>query len=397
MKNILYLHAGAELYGADIILYELIKGLDKKTFKVHVILPNDGPLVKKLESTGAKVSIVNYPILRRKYFNPKGIIKYLRGYRTTSKQIVDYCKKNNIDIVHINTSAVLEGCFIKKKLNVPVIWHIHEILTSPKIVVRFMFKKIAKYADKIVCVSKATRDNFIKITDAKEDKIEIIYNGVDNKIFNPKNKTNYLKEEFKIKDTDTVVGMIGRVNAWKGQKNFIAAMEKVLEKNPNRKNIKAMLVGGVFEGQEWRMDELKNIIDQSKYKDNFILSDFRKDTPNIHNFFDIFVLPSTSPDPLPTVVLEAMATGKPIVGYKHGGIKEMVSNSKNGILVEPCKIDKLSEAINMLISNKKLINIYGKSSLSKQKNEYSLNSFIARFEKIYTSIKVKPSRTRKKQ
>ena len=68
MQKILYLHAGAEMYGADKVLLELIKGLDKDAFEAHVILPNDGILVGALEKVGAKVKVIDYPILRRKYF-----------------------------------------------------------------------------------------------------------------------------------------------------------------------------------------------------------------------------------------------------------------------------------------------------------------------------------------
>ena len=77
MQKILYLHAGAEMYGADKVLLELIKGLDKDAFEAHVILPNDGVLVAALENVGAKVKVIDYPILRRKYFNPKGIMESL--------------------------------------------------------------------------------------------------------------------------------------------------------------------------------------------------------------------------------------------------------------------------------------------------------------------------------
>ena len=71
MQKILYLHAGAEMYGADKVLLELIKGLDKDAFEAHVILPNDGVLVSALEKVGAKVKLsiiqscaVNILILR---------------------------------------------------------------------------------------------------------------------------------------------------------------------------------------------------------------------------------------------------------------------------------------------------------------------------------------------
>lgn len=383
MKNILYLHAGAELYGADIVMLELVKGLNKNEYNPIVVLPCNGPLVEKLKENDIDVEIISYPILRRKYFNPKGIIQYIFNYNKYSKKLVDFCKERDIDIIHINTSAVLEGCYLKKKTKLPVIWHIHEILSKPKVIVNFMFKSIVKYSDKIVCVSKAVEENLKNITNMKDNQSIVIYNGVDNNKFNLNNNTEYLRKEFNISDNDIVVGMIGRINAWKGQKDFINAMNIVFEKNKNV-SIKAMLVGGVFEGQEWRIKELKEMINQSDYKDKYILSDFRNDSPNIHNLFDIFVLPSTNPDPLPTVVLEAMASAKPIIGYRHGGICEMVKENENGILCKPCDVKELANNINAIIQNKKLKCDFSNKSLERQKKYFSLNTYIYNFEKLYS-------------
>ena len=146
MKTILYLHAGAEMYGADKILLELVTGLDKTKFRPIVILPTNGILRKKLESAGIKVHVISYPILRRKYFNPKGIIDYLANYQSKSNAIIDYLNQNNIkiDILHVNTLAVLEGIRLKKKLHVPLIWHVHEIITHPQIVNKLLLEIINK-------------------------------------------------------------------------------------------------------------------------------------------------------------------------------------------------------------------------------------------------------------
>ena len=380
MKKVLYLHSGAELYGADIVLLELIKGLDKSKFEPHVLLPNDGPLVDAFKEEGVDVGVLEYPILRRKYFNPIGILQYVCKYRKYSQKIVDYCEYNQIDILHVNTSAVLEGCYIKKRTGLFVICHIHEILTSPKIVVRFIFKLISKYSDRIVCVSRAAEKNFMKISGAKKEKMHVIYNGVDNKKFNLNNDAAYLRKEFGVKGGEIVIGMIGRVNAWKGQKDFVKAMNGVFQRN---NKVKAILVGGVFAGQEWRMDELKRIIQESKFRDNFVVSDFRKDTPNLHSLFDVFVLPSTEPDPFPTVVLEAMASGKPGVGYNHGGICEMVDDGKNCLLAEPGNVDDLSVKIESLVKDSSARERIGKNNAKRQKSCFSVSDFVRKFQTIY--------------
>ena len=76
MINILYLHAGAKMYGADKVMFDLIRNLDKNKFKPYVVLPTDGLLVDALRGEGVDVTVIPYTIMRRKYFNPKGILQY---------------------------------------------------------------------------------------------------------------------------------------------------------------------------------------------------------------------------------------------------------------------------------------------------------------------------------
>lgn len=382
MKNILYLHAGAELYGADIVLLELLKNINKEKYNPYVVLPCDGPLVNKLRENNINVEVIKYPILRRKYFNPIGIINYVKDYMKYSKKLKRLCERENINIIHTNTTAVLEGIYLKKKMSIPHVWHIHEIIVKPKFIHKFLSFIISRYSNEVVTVSNAVKAHLDKTGYFKKE-INVIYNGVDNSVFKKSNEIDYLKNEFNIKNDSLVVGMIGRVNSWKGQGDFLEAMDKVLECN---KDVYAMLVGGVFEGEEWRIEELKEKIDGMKHRDRIIFSDYRKDTKNIHALYDVFVLPSTNPDPLPTVVLEAMASKNPIVGYKHGGICEMVKENYNGMLANVRDVEDLSDKIIKLISNKKLINEMGDNSLDRQKDMFSLNSYVKNFEDIYSLL-----------
>ena len=90
-------------------------------------------------------------------------------------------------------------------------------------------------------------------------------------------------------------------------------------------------------------------------------------TTELYNMFDIFVLPSTNPDPLPTVVLEAMACGKPVVGYRHGGVCEMVKEGENGLLATPNQPGELSKAIQELDDNTEKRKQFGEASVKRQK------------------------------
>lgn len=383
MKRILYLHAGAEMYGADIVLLELLKNLEKSKFKPYVVLPCDGPLVEKLKQNNIEVEVISYPILRRKYFNPIGIVRYIKDYFIYSNKLVKIAKVKKIDIVHTNTAAVLEGIFVKRRLNLKQVWHIHEIIVKPKFMNKLLSYFISKNSDEVITVSNAVKNHLIETGYFDSKPINVIYNGVDNRIFNFKNDIEYLKKEFNIPKQALVVGMIGRVNAWKGQDDFIDAIENILI---NNENIYAMIVGGVFDGEEWRIAELKEKINSLSCSDRIIFSDYRSDIPNIQALYDIFVLPSTNPDPLPTVVLEAMASRTAIVGYRHGGICEMVEEGVNGLLAEVKNTKDLEEKIVQFIVDCDKRENAARKSEERQKKMFSLQKYVGNFEKIYSRL-----------
>lgn len=380
MKTILYLHAGAEMYGADKILLELVSDLDKTKFKPIVILPTDGVLREKLEEANISVHVISYPILRRKYFNPKGIIEYVSNYKSKSDDIIRFLDQNNIkvDLIHVNTLAVLEGIRLKKKLNVPLYWHIHEIITHPKIINNFLCWCVNRYSDKAIVVSGPVKKHLIN-SGVNSQKIKVIHNGIDSGTFSPDVKSNYLYKEWNIPKNAIKVGMIGRVNNWKGQGDFLEALAPLLDKFDN---LYLFIIGSAFEGQEWRVNNLKEKITTLPHNNRIIYSEFRKDNYAVEHFFDILILPSTSPDPLPTVVLETMGCGRAIIGYAHGGITEMVKDQYNGRLVSPLDKDSLRKAVENCIIDKKYIK-WGENSRKRLLENFSLAKFINTFEKIY--------------
>ena len=379
MKRILYLHAGAEMYGADKVLLELIKGLDRQEFEAHVILPNDGVLVEALRQVGAQVSVLDYPILRRKYFNPKGIADYIRSYNFYAKQIALYAREHSIDMVHNNTAAVLEGIYLKRKLKLPLIWHVHEIIVKPKAISDFINMLMGRYADKIVTVSQAVANHIKQSPFIKDSQVEVIYNGVDNAVYYPMDASS-IREKFDIAQDALVIGMIGRVNAIKGQNDFIEAVEPLLEKN---EQVVAFLAGGVFPGEEWRLEELDKRIASSSVVSQIHRIDYYDKTSELYNMFDIFVLPSIKPDSLPTVVLEAMACSKPVVGYNNGGIAEMVVDDKSGYLVKPNRPQELSNAISLLLDSSEKREKFGRVGYQRQRELFSLESYIKNFSELY--------------
>lgn len=379
MKNILYLHAGAEMYGADKILLETIEGINKKKYRPIVVLPTEGILVEKLKSLGVETFVIDYPILRRKFFNVRGILEYLVKYRKKCKEIVALLDSENIDIIHVNTTAVLEGILLRRKLKAKLLWHVHEIILRPRVVHFIICFLMGFFSDRIVAVSEAVKRHILDTRVINDSKVDVVYNAVeDNNV--SESEYDYLYKEFHLSKEAHCVGMIGRINAWKGQSDFVDALEPVLKKNSN---VYAIIVGGTFQGEEWRREELEKMISRSSVASQFILSGFRTDTKFLYKMFDVFVLPSTRPDPLPTVVLEAMAAGTSIVGYRHGGICEMVKENSNGLLAVPNDVLDLSNKVSILLNSPKMNEKFGKNSRIRQHNFFSMDRFNSEINSLY--------------
>lgn len=383
MNNILFLHAGAEMYGADKVMLDLIRRLDKNKYNPLVILPTDGVLVDELKKENIKVVVMPYPIMRRRYFNLKGLIQYASGMFEYTNKITKIAKEQRINLIHTNTAATLEGSFVSKKLHIPQLWSIHEIIVSPKIMYTVTSKLIAKYSSITITDSKAVKDHLDASGYFKEDAVKVIYNGVDSNRFKPDNDCSYLYDEWNIPKDAKIIGMMGRVNSWKGQADFLKAANIIMSKFPD---VYTVFVGAAFEGEEWREKELANAIAQSPYKDRIINKGYRTDSEGIYKLYDVFVLPSTNPDPLPTVVLEAMATGKPIVGYKHGGVCEMVKDGYNGLLADVRNPEDLAIKIESLLKDNDKRTAMGKNSRKRLLEKFSIEAYVQNYSAEYDRL-----------
>ena len=380
--KILFLHTGAELYGADQILLTIVSNLDKNIFEPIVLLPKDGPLVKKLEENHIRYQIMFYPIIRRKYFNLKGIYHYMKEYFSSCKSLLKFVETEKIDLIHNNTVAVLEGIYLKKKTNVKLITHVHEMIEHPKLIAKFLYQIHLKYCTQMIVVSKAVKSYIEAITKHQSKKIVIIHNGINPVSFDESLKEKYY-QEFGLPRDAKVVAIVGRINAIKGQEHFILAMEKLIQK---KNNVYGIIIGDAFQGQEWRMDELLKVIHEKKLDDSIKLCGFRKDILQIYQIIDLLVLSSIQYDSFPTVVLEAMSCGIPTVAYRCGGVEEMITQEENGILVEQGNIEELSRSIESFLTNAEKYERAEKEAKRIFNHFFTTNHFIEKISKIYIDL-----------
>lgn len=378
-KSILFFHAGAELYGADKILHILAKGLVERQWTVLVVLPWDGELRAPLEAAGTKVFILNHGVLRRKYFTPCGLLDRLYKIVMVSRAMARIAREHDVALIHTNTSVVMAGALTAKLAKLPHVWHIHEITTRPRAVWRTLSWLIPRLADRVVCVSNAVLAHLIVGNKANAARGVVLYNGIA-----PMVAASEAREQFRTElaaaPDDVVVGMVGRVNNWKGQMALAEAAELVISRCPK---VKFVFVGGTFAGDEHMMKALRDRVSSSTLASKVTVLEFRNDVAAIMAALDIFVLPSIQPDPLPTVVLEAMSIGCAVVGFAHGGVCEMTVHDDTGLLVPPCDINALARAIEDLATDDGKRRRFGVAGKERFNRSFSVNGFLNEFEDVY--------------
>jgi glycosyltransferase involved in cell wall biosynthesis len=326
--RILLLHSSSDLYGASRIFLQTVTLLRKHGHHCLVVLSNKGSLEQALESVGAEVYIVNLGIIRRKYFTISGLFNRLQKWRSASTFLNSLIHTHQIELVYSNTAAVLIGAWVARKNKIKHIWHIHEIIEQPKLLHQFLGWQMRKGADKLIVVSDAVAICWKTALSEKTNLIRI-YNGIEP--INQLITVNYRKQ-FNLPDVAVVLGFAGRIHVIKGQPYFLE-IAKALKKINNFSNLHFFIAGDPYPGQEYLLDQMFDLIRENQLEASVYYLVQVVQMSNFYADIDMLVVSSIQPDSLPTVILEAMQYGIPVVATAQGGALEMVQDNTTGIFI----------------------------------------------------------------
>jgi glycosyltransferase involved in cell wall biosynthesis len=343
--RILLLHSSSDLYGASKIFLQTVQLLKRQGHTCYVVVSAHGPLVEKLKQDNIQVTVINLGIIRRKYFTPLGIINRVKKWYQASALLNKHISQNGIELVYANTTAVLLGAWLANKNNIKHIWHVHEIIEKPKFLFLAIQWIMKRYTATIICVSKAVQNHWSKNAPSLLSKMQVIYNGIG-----PVEKSTEanFKTQYQIPEEAIVIGMAGRVHFWKGQQYFLQIAKQLLnrttENNPTAP-LYFIITGDAFPGYEYLIYEIQNFIKNHQLADRIFYTGFEHEMDKFYSSIDLLILPSQLPDPLPTVVLEAMQYGIPVFATAQGGALEMIVENETGIFIP---MDDVTIATNII-------------------------------------------------
>jgi glycosyltransferase involved in cell wall biosynthesis len=347
---------------------QVLRYYREEGFVPVVILPGEGDLADAMRTEGFDVKIKNLGILRRKYVNPKGLINRFQKSIQAYRFLNELHRKYHFHLVYSNTLAVIIGSIWAKNHRIPHCWHIHEILFGPSVLVKFLAKLLDASTPIPIAVSESVAMHWEQFL--KKSKPEVIYNGIPYDEF--LNDDSDAKSKLNLPQDRLVITMIGRINPGKGQAFFLeVARELILDQLP----VHFVLVGDPYPGYESILEEIEQKTNEYGLSDHVTNLGFRLDIPQILAASDLFVLPSILPDSFPTVILEAMASGLPVIASVSGGASEMVVEDETGFLFPISEVYSAVSALRTLVQNHDLRKKMGHAARSRVMSQYSLEAF----------------------
>lgn len=360
--KILEMIGDSTLAGAPRHLLSLVEHFDSKKFSLFVICP-PGPLAGEIKGLKKNIDLEIVPM------HSKLDLAAIKEIRANIRHIKP-------DLIHVHgTRAGSLGRLAAIGFKMPVVYTEHLWTKHYKLPSRISHRMqliglwfLDMFTTLNIAVSQAVKDFMVENQISRPEKIVVIYNA----IITPKKKAKIFARDKKI-----ILGTVGTLNIQKGIQYLIAAMPLILKEFPETR---LEIVG---EGPYRR--HLEKQIKKMKLAGAIQLTGFIKDIEEKLLDFDIYVQPSLS-ESFGLAILQAMAAGVPIVATNTGGIPEVVTTGKTGILVQPAKPEALAGGILTLLRDTRKAKEMGHLASEDVKIKFNLPDMVKETEKVYETL-----------
>lgn len=332
-------HIAQSAGGVAEYLYMFLKNFKDDNYENIMIVSQDyQEQLDRFIPYTSKTYIV--PMVRN--IEPKNDVKAIFKVRKLLKQI-----KPDIVYLHSSKAGAIGRIALAFNFKTKILYNAHgwyfnaQISDKKKRIFAVIEKNLAIKTDKIINISKSEYESALKYKIAPEKKMCIIENGIDFTKFEHSDKyREETRRKYHIEDNEIVIGVVGRLTEQKDPMTMIKAFELVCKEN---KNTRLMYVGsGNLEEDVKQYAKEKNILDK------VIITGWVNNVEQYIPAFDIAVLPSKW-EGFGLVLIEYMACNKPIIATSVGGIKDIIENEVNGILVPKESPEKLKYAIQKIL------------------------------------------------
>jgi UDP-glucose:(heptosyl)LPS alpha-1,3-glucosyltransferase len=369
VKKKFSIHGGAERY-----LQTVIQHLKKKDHEIHIFAnqwQEEGGVVFHKVSIiplGSFLSAVTFNTHVKKAIHKNSRLHCIISFERTTYQ----------DIYRAGEGCHAEWLEIRSRIEPPH-KRLSHALNPLHISLLYLERKLFFNTRLIVANSNMVKEQILKHYAIPEEKITIIYNGIDLMRFNPKNKDLWgraVRKSCNISDDFKVVLFVGSGFERKGLKTLIDAIRII-----KKEDVKAVVVG------KGNANKYKTLAERYGIADKIVFLSPQKEIEKFYGAADLFVLP-TLYDPFSNATLEAMASGLPVITTRNNGAAELIDNEKEGFVLDTTSDPE--EVADKIMNSLKNLEDMGNMSRKKAEAfpiEHTIQEFEGIIEKVCFSSK----------
>lgn len=355
--NVLMITRDLDAGGVEEVILTYAKAMQPPRFRLSVVCNRPGRAYREIASLPSVQAFCVPTSSRIKRFF--GILAITRRVRP--------------DIVHNHTSwyGLFAGTIVGAK-RIETVHNTYHWLTPSQ---KFLYGLYCLLADRVIAVSQVVRDYTLKeFPFFHPGKFRVVHNGVDPELFQQRKRG---EGSLRADPSDSpVIGFIGRLTEQKGVAYLLDAAAVLQSRNIR---FRLVIVGD---------GDLRNQLEtqaQSLCLEDVSFLGYQRNIADILNTFDIFVLPSLW-EGFPVSLVEAMASGLPIVATRVGGTGEAVLDGITGCLVEPSDAESLANSIAELLADPERRKQMRFAAQQRVREHFSASTMVKNTEDIYNEI-----------
>jgi glycosyltransferase involved in cell wall biosynthesis len=358
---VLFINDTARNGGPGRSLFYILKFLDPEVVHRAVVLPRPG-VISELYADGGvtdellfEPNLVENPVepwdrpIEREDFDAPLPLRAVRLVGNVGRgawsiaRLTRLVNRGRYDLVYCNgTNACFAGGALSRTSRATALWHVR--YTHVPKALEGVHARLAAgpRVMRIVCVSNASAALFPHC----EGKVRVIHNALDIEEFAPTGVTPRLRAELGLPEGTVVFGSQGRILPRKGYVEMIRAAKSALARMTDleRGRVHFVILGDTpADMRPDHLAECRVLVGELGLEGHVSFLGFKVDVKPYVADFDVAVVPSVYPDPLPRAVIESMAMGKPVVAFDVGGVAEMLRDGTDGALVTAPDVEALAD------------------------------------------------------
>ncbi|MHB1687020.1 MAG: glycosyltransferase family 4 protein [Ignavibacteriaceae bacterium] len=363
--KILYSCLSKSWGGMEMFTLTAVKQLLKRNISIELLCIAES----RIHIEANNIGLIIHPIKMSGYIHPFSTLK-----------LISILRRSNFDLIHTQASKDLWLLvpalkILRSKIPLILTKQVGSFIVKKDRLHRWIYNRLTF----TLAISNVIKKNLLDTCPLTEEKILLLHNGIDTEKFNSeKVDLKKVRDEFKIKKDEILIGMLARFSPGKGHEEFLAAAKILTEKFGG---LKFMIVGEASRGENDYAESIKNLAGELKL-DNIIFAGYRTDTPEILGSMDIFVFPSHN-EAFGIALAEAMAMGKPSVCSNADGVLDIAADGVTSYLFENKNPDDLAQKIELLIKSPETRKTFGLSARKRAVEYFDLEKLTEKVISIY--------------